>query len=210
MAQSEQRQDQVARQPGRSYHHGDLRVALIAAAEEILAERGAEGFTLRECARRAGVSPAAPAHHFGNAAGLLCAIATLGFDELSEAMEAALDRAPDESRLRAIAEAYVRFAQHRPGRFRVTFGSATRPRQHGDAGLVRAGERAFAILEREARLAVPGDAGLGTTVFVWSVVHGLANLLLDGRLDFLAATDLVTQVLAKLPSGQTHDGSAGT
>ena len=65
------------------YHHGDLRQAMIEAAEAVLAEKGVGGFTLRECARRAGVSPAAPAHHFGNLVGLLTAIATLGFDDLS-------------------------------------------------------------------------------------------------------------------------------
>ncbi|WP_291820351.1 helix-turn-helix domain-containing protein, partial [Bosea sp. (in: a-proteobacteria)] len=75
------------------YHHGDLRQAMIDAAEAVLAERGVGGFTLRECARRAGVSAAAPAHHFGNLAGLLTAVATLGFDGLSDAMDAAAARA---------------------------------------------------------------------------------------------------------------------
>jgi len=65
------------------YHHGDLRAALIGATEALLAERGIEGFTLREAARRAGVSAAAPMHHFGSAAGLLTEVATLGFEELT-------------------------------------------------------------------------------------------------------------------------------
>src|SRR5689334_18307265 len=76
------------RRDGRRYHHGALRESLIATAEALLEERGVEGFTLRECARRAGVSPAAPAHHFGNVGGLLTAIATLGFAGLADALEA--------------------------------------------------------------------------------------------------------------------------
>ena len=65
------------------YHHGDLKTALIRAADEILAEHGLEGFSLRAAARRAGVSAAAPAHHFGDTAGLLSEVAVLGFDELA-------------------------------------------------------------------------------------------------------------------------------
>ena len=67
----------------RGYHHGHLRDALIRAADELLAERGLEGFTLRETARRAGVSPAAPSHHFGGTAGLLTEVAALGYQELA-------------------------------------------------------------------------------------------------------------------------------
>ena len=70
----------------RTYHHGDLRHALIEATESLLAEKGPEGFSLREVARRAGVSAAAPAHHFGDASGLLTAVATVGFDGLAAAL----------------------------------------------------------------------------------------------------------------------------
>ena len=69
-----------------SYHHGDLRRSLIDATEALLDERGAEGFSLREVARRAGVSAAAPAHHFGDSAGLLTAVVTEAFDELCRSL----------------------------------------------------------------------------------------------------------------------------
>src|SRR5882757_7165417 len=69
------------------YHHGDLKTALIRATDEILAEQGLEGFSLREAARRAGVSPAAPTHHFGGAAGLLSEVAALGFIELAKYLD---------------------------------------------------------------------------------------------------------------------------
>lgn len=184
------------------YHHGALRQAMIAAAEEVLAERGLGGFTLRECARRAGVSPAAPAHHFGNLTGLLTAIATLGFDDLATAMEAAVAAAQAErrSRLAAIARAYVETALANPGRFRVVFGQRGMDRQ--DPAFRAAATRAFSILVREVRLsrglAPPSSQqekpaaealapDLPEVLLAWSAVHGFATLLIDGALDFLAA-----------------------
>jgi AcrR family transcriptional regulator len=183
------------------YHHGALRQAMIAAAEEVLAERGLGGFTLRECARRAGVSPAAPAHHFGNLTGLLTAIATLGFDDLSTAMEAAVAAAQEAgtSRLAAIARAYVETALANPGRFRVVFGQRGIDRE--DPAFRAASTRAFAILVREVRfgrglppLQLPDgkpsadalDPELPEVLLAWSAVHGFSTLLIDGALDFLA------------------------
>lgn len=181
------------------YHHGGLRQAMIEAAEAVLAEKGVGGFTLRECARRAGVSPAAPAHHFGNLAGLLTAIATLGFDDLSETMEAAVARAVASGgdRLAAICEAYLAVALTRPGRFRVVFGRLGL--KSGDEELRRAAVRAFGILVRETKLAlgrdVAGgelltrlpssygcDADLPEILFVWSLTHGFSTMLIDGQL----------------------------
>lgn len=188
-----------------AYHHGDLRQAMIDAAEAVLAEKGVAGFTLRECARRAGVSPAAPAHHFGNITGLLTAVATLGFDGLSDAMEQAADAATQAGgdRLRAIGEAYVATALERPGRFRVVFGQ--RGLNADEPEFKRAAARAFNILVRETRAELPqdqveedlfsrlppsfaGDADLPEILFVWSVTHGFTTLLLDGQLDFLAGS----------------------
>lgn len=183
------------------YHHGDLRQAMIAAAEDVLAERGLGGFTLRECARRAGVSPAAPAHHFGNLTGLLTAIATLGFEDLSTAMEAAVSEAQDKghSRLAGIARAYVETALANPGRFRVVFGQRGIDRE--DAAFGAAATRAFGILLREVRLsrglppfpsldgkpsACAVDPDLPEVLLAWSAVHGFSTLLIDGALDFLA------------------------
>ena len=99
------------------YHHGALREALILATESLLAERGAEAFSLREVARRAGVSPAAPAHHFGDASGLLTAVATSGFEALSAALEAGDAKGGGDARaaLRGQGQAYVRFALQHPG-----------------------------------------------------------------------------------------------
>jgi AcrR family transcriptional regulator len=176
-----------------SYHHGDLKAALIAAAEELITEAGTAQFTLRECARRAGVSPAAPAHHFGNLLGLLEALATLGFEELARSMEdSAGTGLPPAARIRAMGEAYVRFALQSPGRFRVTFGEKIRPSQSSNAALREAASRAFGLLESEvARLPAcarePGSI-LPQTVLLWSMVHGLATLLLDQRLNGITPT----------------------
>lgn len=185
------------------YHHGDLRQAMITAAEAVLAEKGLAGFTLRECARRAGVSPAAPAHHFGNLTGLLTAIATLGFDGLSDAMEAAAEVAAcraNGNRLAAICDAYLATALDKPGRFRVVFGQMGLNWE--EPAFKRAAGRAFGILVRETRCELGRESGddllarhppsfagepdLAAILFVWSVTHGFTTLLIDGQLDFLA------------------------
>jgi len=196
----------------RGYHHGDLRQALIATAETLLAEKGVEGFTLRECARRAGVSPAAPAHHFGNMTGLLTAIATLGFQGLADAMESAAatcDGTPQE-RLKAIGLGYIRFALAHPARFRVIFGRF--PLDCDDAALAGASKRAFDILAHTIA-AQPGNrapldkTGEASLVFAWSLVHGFANLVLDGQMPFIEGADrdaaleaLAKQVVGLLPA----------
>lgn len=200
------------------YHHGDLRQAMIDAAEAVLAEKGVGGFTLRECARRAGVSPAAPAHHFGNMVGLLTAVATLGFDELSSSMETAVAEAARTGgdRLAAIAEAYLAVAMARPGRFRVVFGRLGLKR--GDEDLMRAAVRAFGILVRETKLALgrqetadlltrppssfAGDDDLGTILFVWSVTHGFSTMLIDGQLGPFEAQPGGRERLVRLYSQQ--------
>src|SRR5260221_4014197 len=82
----------------KTYHHGDLRRQLIAAAERIIVERGVEGFTLREAARRVGVSPAAPSHHFKDAKELLTEMALLGFRDFREAIAAGDRRSREDTK----------------------------------------------------------------------------------------------------------------
>src|ERR1700742_4950380 len=88
----------------RAYHHGDLKDQLVAAAEAIILERGVEGFTLREAARRAGVSPAAPAHHFKDAKGLLAEVALRGFKDFGDALDAADKRGGADPQARLIEQ----------------------------------------------------------------------------------------------------------
>jgi len=177
------------------YHHGDLRAALIDAGAQVLAERGLEGFSLRECARRAGVSPAAPAHHFGDARGLLTAIAARGFTEFGAALEAAQEGLTTRSiRLRAQGRAYVRFARANPAFFDLKWRSALL--NQADQDLRRAADAAFATLAA----AVP-ESGQGkqnpNAVAAWALVHGFARLALDGPLAD-APEAFLDQVLERL------------
>lgn len=171
--------------PGRAYHHGDLRQALIETAETLLAERGVERFSLRECARRAGVSPAAPAHHFGNVTGLLTAIATLGFQGLADAMEAqARGAATPQARLQAIAGGYIRYALGHPDRFRVVFGRFALERT--DQALQAAGARAYQVLASTVAALPQRSTDITAAIVVaWSLVHGFVTLVLDGHTPFI-------------------------
>jgi len=173
------------------YHHGALREALIEASESLLAERGLEGFSLREVARRSGVSPAAPAHHFGDAAGLLAAVAANAFEGLAAALEAGNRRGGDDpvARLREQGVGYVGFALRYPGRFGLMFRTGLVKNE----ALTRCGDGAFGKLEQGVRdlYAVPAGEPLEPAQWLrllstWSVVHGFAHLALAGQFDRFA------------------------
>ena len=188
------------------YHHGDLRAALIAATEDLLTERGPDGFSLREVARRAGVSPAAPAHHFGDAAGLLTAVATLGFAGLTEALREGMASGGGNAlaALRGQGLGYVRFAMAHPGRFRLMFREGV---LHPDPGLRCHADAALEVLAAGVRRAAGvGDASAMTTqhlqavVTLWSLVHGYAHLAIAGRFsEFARELGLPGFVEASLP-----------
>ena len=175
----------------RSYHHGDLRRALLAAAEQELAENGIEGFSLRSCAKRANVSHAAPTHHFGGVGGLLSALAAEGFERFLATTEARLKAAGDKSaeeRLVALGLGYIEFARNNPALFRLMFSSA-RPdlnyeplRQAANAAFeqlvsgVESTENAAPYSTHEGKLQVAA---------MWAVVHGLSHLILSRQMTFL-------------------------
>src|SRR5688572_11963111 len=130
--------------PEKAYHHGDLAAALVEAAEAVLTERGVEGFTLRECARRAGVSHAAPAHHFKDAKGLLTEVAALGFERLTEAQRRAREAEPElKNLLLATGTAYVGFALKYPVQFQLMFQTGLL--DHTNERFLAAGAAAFGI-----------------------------------------------------------------
>jgi AcrR family transcriptional regulator len=168
----------------KTYHHGDLRAALIIAAEAVIAERGLDRFSLREAARRAGVSAAAPAHHFGDARGLLTAVAAKNFRAFGDALEAA-DRSGGDriARIRAQGAAYVRFALAERAGFDLIWRKSLI--DGNDPDYAAAGRRAFAILDSavrgpDAAPSEPGDLAPAPSVAAWSMVHGFARLALDG------------------------------
>ena len=174
----------MRRKAGR-YHHGQLKAALISAGRMLLEERGLHGFTLRECARRARVSHAAPAHHFGSVDDLLAEIAAQGFDELSAAMDAAaLDSHDAARRLVAIGRGYVGFALANNAVFQLMFNSDTHRDDHERLG--RAAKAAYARLTDGISDVVPQSspgAQQAMADLAWAGVHGFAMLALGGEFD---------------------------
>lgn len=167
--------------PGRaSYHHGDLRAAVLAAAAEILEKEGLAELSLREAARRAGVSHNAPYRHFPDRESLLAALAAEGFAMLGQAQrEAAATAGP-----RGMGEAYVRFALAHPQRFQLMFGGAVRIERH--PVLREVATRTFDALA--GALAKQAGAGASdASIAAWALVHGLAHLLKE---DCIAAAAL--------------------
>lgn len=173
-----------------SYHHGNLRRALLDSGLALLAERGVDGFTLREVARRAGVSHAAPYHHFPDRGALVRGIVAESFELLGSAMADAAAGAGEDplDRIAAMGLAYVDFALEHPQRYRLMFRSELS--RSGDSELPTdadvASGGAFATLMSAVQDAADRgllregtDAG-GAAVAAWSSVHGLASLILEG------------------------------
>lgn len=156
-----------------AYHHGRLRETLIDEAAAAIDEHGIDALSLRELARRAGVSHAAPAHHFGDRSGLLTAIAADGFERLADALGAAGDDFVEAG------VAYVRFANAEPGRFAVMF--RTELLKPDDSALEAARDRAGGILASGAVGALGGARA--DRLAAWSIVHGFATLWNSGAIE---------------------------
>ncbi|MGD9882441.1 MAG: TetR/AcrR family transcriptional regulator [Reyranella sp.] len=167
------------------YHHGDLREALIVAGRNLMEEKGLRGFTLRECARRASVSHAAPAHHFPSIDALLAEIATRGFHELTEAMTAEARRSNGTPAGRLVAQGvgYMAFAAANSALFRLMF-SLEVDQLEGPA--LAAAVKATHALHREAIEAVipdaPADVQERMVDFARASVHGFITLVLEGQI----------------------------
>lgn len=180
-----------------NYHHGNLRLALLDAAEEELSEKGIERFSLRGVAKRAGVSHGAPAHHFQNAIGLLTALATRGYQQFIQAQDKRERQAANnpKARLAASGLGYLDFATENPALFQLMF-SSSRP-DKSDVHLAQAADEAFDKLVHH----IAGITGanphedpdaMAAVIAAWGVVHGLADLLIAdrlGRAEFLATYD---------------------
>ena len=161
----------------RAYHHGDLEVALTRAAGKILEKEGVEALSLRQVARRAGVSHNAPYRHFSDREALLAALAAEGFEQLGAAQR----KVAEAGGLRAMGEAYIRFALLNPQRFRLMFGGRITIARH--ARLREVATRAFAGLSGALSTRVPEAQGAGdASIAAWALVHGLAQLLLGDRI----------------------------
>ncbi|WP_210321137.1 TetR/AcrR family transcriptional regulator [Aquibium microcysteis] len=174
------------------YHHGDLRHALLEAAEKELADKGIEGFTLRGCAKRAGVSHAAPAHHFRDANGLLTALAALGFERFLSCQKARQAGAPQDPRSQLVASGlgYIDFALANPALFRLMFASGRA--DFASVDLARNADAAFDYLVKGVETIRGRDpyrdaAGMLEVMATWGLTHGLADLMLSGRMKPLLA-----------------------
>jgi len=161
----------------RNYHHGDLPATLLRAAGKILEKEGLEALTLRELTRRAGVSRAAPYRHFPDRESLLAALAAEGFRMLGDGQRAAAAAGG----LRAMGEAYVRFALDHPQRFRLMFGGQLQIARH--PALREIATRTFEGLSGALSARVPAAQGArDASIAAWALVHGLAQLMLGDRI----------------------------
>ena len=184
------RADSERRKP---YHHGALNSALVEASIALAREGGPDRVILREAARAAGVSHSAAYRHFADREALLAEVSRHARGELAAEMRRRVARAKGpRQRLRAVGTAYIDFALAEPGLFRTAFTShpATSPtadQDRADAGSAGAGADPFDILgevldQCQAAGLLNPDRRPGAEIAVWSAVHGLANLLLDGPL----------------------------
>ena len=171
--------------PGKrsTYHHGDLRAALIQAADEIIAEGGIEAFSLRAAAQRAGVSPAAPAHHFGSAKGLLTEVALLAFERVGRYIEEAGHSDDVVTDMRALGLAFVTFAVDHPGHFRLMFRNdlVNRSDPRYPEMSIKPGMRlalAVAAYHGKSEMDLNRFEDAADTFCALSTLHGLAHLIL--------------------------------
>lgn len=202
-AQARSARRPAAVKPETPYHHGALREALLQAAERVLERDGLSGLTLRAVAREAGVSHAAPTHHFGDLTGLLSELAAVGFRQFNAAMASSCDAATTPlARALARPKAYVAYAQAHPGMYGIMF--RTERLDYSRPSLQEAAEASFAGLANAIgamrQEQISGDAltlNQGAAIArAWSMVHGFTMLLLDGRLE---------DILERLPEGTTAE-----
>jgi AcrR family transcriptional regulator len=186
----------------KDYHHGDLRNALVEAAAWMIVQRGIGNLSLREIARKAGVSHAAPYHHFKDKSELLAGVAEEGFRRFDNYQRRALLRASKMdpiAKLKALGHAYVRFAIAHPNFFRIMFSyDISQPDRYPSLELVA--KRTFdrlvhtvsECLKKETRSLDPMEA----SIRAWALVHGLSLLWLDGRINKMpAAKEMIDKII---------------
>lgn len=208
----------------RTYHHGDLRRALVSEAIAALSEEGTAGMTLRSLARRAGVSHAAPYAHFRDKSALLAAVAATGFEHLTRAMRDAGGAIPvsasrAQRRLVAIGGAYVRFGVEHALLYRLMFGAPDVVDVIADKDLHRTAAEALDELRQTLSAmglddTLPmgiarGGAPLSVaTLTAWSAVHGLTLLLIDGRTSAASVTPAAAERAGRAVAEQVLKGLA--
>ena len=187
------------------YHHGDLRAACLRAAMELLEEGGATALSLRAVARRAGVSPAAPYRHYADRDALISAVGAVGYRELAEQLAAAHPSPSTAEDFGAIAVAYVQFALQRPALFRVMFAE---PCDTDNSERVAATNAISEYVSAIVQQSFPGFDTEALSTAAWALVHGLAFLHLDGKLDASTPDIVSNRVRAAVHAVLTVSGAA--
>lgn len=192
-----------------TYHHGDLKRALMDGALAVIAENGVAGLSLRQVAAEIGVSHAAPYHHFADKAALLQALATDGMRRMDERMAAAEEAAGDDpvDRLVAIGMAYVLFADERPDYYAALTApelaapasAPPAPDSQPEGGTWERLVRAIVVCQQAGRL--PAGDPVVLAVTMWSLVHGLAELWQGGPLRYMPQGSQGLEPLARAVLG---------
>jgi AcrR family transcriptional regulator len=192
--------------PGKGYHHGNLRAALLERAEHKLSREGAHTLSLRELARDVGVSHGAPREHFRNKQALLDALAEAGFQRLGHGLEAAMagNQGSFSERLTAFAQTYVRFASRQPALLDLMFASLHRP--GSDPSLREANDRAFAapialIADAQANGDIVADDPDRVAMAVLATLQGLAWLANSSIIGDRPIDTVVAETIETLTNG---------
>jgi len=163
-----------------SYHHGDLRAALVTAAAELVTCCGPASVSLREVARIVGVSHNAPYRHFPTRQALLAAVAAYGFEMLFQEMQAAAQIPDPAEHLQAIGRSYIAFAMRHRGVYQLMFSDEIQKSDHPELRAVA--EKGFDKLRQNVVDLNPHVHADAATITVWGLVHGIAHLILDNQL----------------------------
>ena len=195
-----------------TYHHGDLRAQLTEATRQLVEERGPDHFSVSEACRAAGVSTAAPYKHFKDKTEMLRAVARGGMQRQYEQMVAELAPHPPGTldRIVALGRVYIRFALAEPGVFRLMFGLS---KDHDDdEAMVNMGSNTFGLVQHEVALCRGSDTiepvDEGRAFLLWSFVHGLSFLQIDGKLSKIETPIDIEHVLRDVAHRTMHDHMA--
>ena len=187
-----------------AHHHGDLRRALVQAGIELIETDGAAALSIRKVAARAGVSHAAPAHHFPSLTHLRTAIAAFGFRKFADAMRREMSRDSEpspRSQLLAASHGYLDFALHNPGLYDLMFGGSAKVPD--DDEFLSSGQAAYGVLRQVCAPFEPGPAGeQGNEMLIWSLLHGFSGLVTNNRTGHLNrenAWEILKNIVPVLP-----------
>jgi AcrR family transcriptional regulator len=178
------------------YHHGDLRRALLGAARALLEESGPAALSLREIARRVRVSAPSAYHHFASLDAIAEALAEQGFTELTEQLESAPTRFKGE--LAPAGKAYIAFARANPGLYRLMFGEGFRSASKEGLAVRALRQRAYERTLAGLQGRLPAEQAPAAALFLWSLTHGLALLMIDGQIESSADPEAMISSVLRL------------